>query len=149
MHLARAGIAGEHLLFAVGRAGAAFVAALLVVSAGGISGSPSSVESVSASPLPGMTRKPRTGALALGEVQSGGNVGELFPTNSGVMHEASLHKNALIGFTTSSYSFRLAFKRLALLRLHLPIPPLSPDLNVSHIRTSHLTPQHWLLCHLG
>ena len=54
-------------------------------------------------------------------------------------------KNALIGFTTNAYSF----KRLALLRLHLPIPPLSPDLNVRHTRTSHLTPQHWLLRHLG
>ena len=30
-----------------------------------------------------------------------------------------LEKNALIGFTTNAYSF----KRLALLRLHLPIPP--------------------------
>ena len=32
-------------------------------------------------------------------------------------------------------------------RLHLPTPPLSPDLNVRHTRTSHLTPQHWFLCH--
>ena len=44
---------------------------------------------------------------------------ELFPTHTRVMHEALLHKNALIGFTTHAYSV----KRLALLRLHLPTPP--------------------------
>ena len=45
---------------------------------------------------------------------------ELFPTHTGVMHEALLHKTALVGFTTHAYPF----KRFAL-RLQLPIPPPS------------------------
>ena len=70
---------------------------------------------------------------------------ELFPTHTGVMHGAFLHKNALIGFTTHAYSF----KRLALLRLPRN-SPFSPDLMRScalHTH-AHLTSQHRLSCHL-
>ena len=56
--------------------------------------------------------------------------------------QKSLHKHALIGFSTHAYSF----KRLALLRS--PHPP--PRLTSYAPRTrGHFTPQHWLLCHLG
>jgi len=73
-----------------------------------------------------------------------GRAGETPPqTKTSSTNIMNCFQHALTGFTTHAYSL----KRLALPRLPQP-PPFRLISCALHTHT-HLTPQHWLLCHLG